>query len=118
MLQNISVCFQWPPLPSGGSTRHSRDMVDGSKSVRRLADALAKEQLRNPEFARNARNELVVKYIDARREATGEKMDEIIVPAAAEHFKVSEKTIWNALTEAKTKREREAAHAKNVLENS
>jgi hypothetical protein len=76
-------------------------MVDDSKLLMQMALNHARDQVSDPKLAREVRNDLIVRYIETRLADTGEKLDEVIVPAAAERFGVSEKTVWNAWTARK-----------------
>jgi predicted ATP-grasp superfamily ATP-dependent carboligase len=90
------------------------DDPSGTKRERWLADELAKaqSQLRDRETQTRVEDEAIERWVMTYRNDTGDKWDEIIIPAAAKHFQRSKKTIWNALARVRERREAEAAHSK------
>jgi hypothetical protein len=84
-----------------------------TKRERWYADRLAELQLQDRNLKREVLYELIDNYCHGRQLA-GEKMREVIVPAAAKHFQVSQKTVYNARRAMKAKREAEEAHTKAV----
>ena len=103
--QEFSVCFQGLPVALGGSTQHTRDMANDSKLIKTLdrmvedlGDKLATVVLgHNPRLGRQVRDEQIRKWVDTYRADTDAKLDAVIVPAAAKHFRVSKRTVWKAL---------------------
>ncbi len=74
------------------------------RMVARLARELADEKLENPKYRTAARDELIVSFCEAGKSVVGNKMREVIVPAVANYFGVSEKTVWNARAAMKRKK--------------
>jgi hypothetical protein len=61
--------------------------------------------------------DLIDGYCELRKQMNPrerKKMREVIVPAAAKYFRVSQKTVYNARRVMKAKREAEEAHTKAV----
>jgi len=57
----------------------------------------------NPKLASEVRDDMIVRYVEAHRAATGDKLKEYIVPAAAQRFGVSVPTVWRAIKKRKTR---------------
>jgi hypothetical protein len=79
-------------------------MADDSKLIMRMALNHARDQLaNNPKLASEVRDDMIVRYVEAHRAATGDKLKEYIVPAAAQRFGVSLPTVWRAIKKRKTR---------------
>jgi hypothetical protein len=105
MLRIFPQCFQSLSIAIGDSMQHTCDMADDSKFIMRMALNHARDQLgNNPKLAREVRDDMIARYVETHRAATGDKLKEYIVPAAAKMFGVSQKTVWNVLGARKRKK--------------
>jgi hypothetical protein len=123
MLRHAVLDFtqHFPPLSiaPGIYTRHARDMADDFSTQRErwYADRLAEFQLRDLSVKTEVLYDLINGYCEYRKHMNPrerKKMREVIVPAAAKYFGVSQKTVYNARREVKARREAEEAHTKAV----
>jgi septal ring factor EnvC (AmiA/AmiB activator) len=84
--------------------RLKADLQTSEKMNARLAYELARLQCKDPRVSREVRDVLIRKYVAAHHAGTGDKLDLVVVPHAAAYFKVSVKTVWNALAATKGKK--------------
>ena len=114
MLHSFPQCFQALFDIVGAYMQHGRNMADNSKLIKQLALNYGRDQLQDFGLKTDVQQELINGYCELRKEMTADKMREVIVPAAAEYFRVSQKTVYNARRAVREKREAEEAHTKAV----